>query len=186
VIHETIVTTLGADDTPHHAPMGICRHGEQVQLAPFHPSATLTNLRARPQAVVNLCDDVRVFAGCLTGRGQWPTVPATAVHGWRLRDTAAHLEVEVERIEEDAERPRFHCRQVHAANHTPFRGFNRAQGAVLEAAILVSRLHLLPREHIDNELARLQSAVDKTAGEHEQMAWGWLQEHIRQARGATP
>ena len=38
---------------------------------------------------------------------------------------------------------------VHAASHAPFQGFNRAQAAVIEAAILASRLHMLPREKIE-------------------------------------
>ena len=35
-------------------------------------------------------------------------------------------------------------RVVHLAQHTPFPGFNRAQAAVIEAAILARRLHMLP------------------------------------------
>jgi hypothetical protein len=62
--------------------------------------------------------------------------------------------------------------------HRPFRGFNRAQGAVLECAILVSRLHMLPAEKIDAELAYLQIAIDKTAGAEEREAWSWLLERI--------
>jgi hypothetical protein len=80
---------------------------------------------------------------------------------------------------------------VHEASHAPFRGFNRAQAAVIEAAVLVSRLHLLPPEKIDSELAYLAIAVGKTAGPAEQEAWGWLQERIAQHRaraapGANP
>src|SRR5215471_3787587 len=56
----------------------------------------------------------------------------------------------------------------------PFRGFNRAQAAVIEAAILVSRLRLLPRERIEREMAYLQSAITKTASTAEEEAWHWL------------
>jgi hypothetical protein len=45
---------------------------------------------------------------------------------------------------------------------------------VLEAAILVSRLHLLPREKIERDLAYLQTAVEKTGGPREIEAWAWL------------
>jgi hypothetical protein len=68
---------------------------------------------------------------------------------------------------------------VHLAQHAPFLGFNRAQAAVLEAAILTSRLHMLPREKIDSELAYLEIAVTKTSGPAEQEAWDWLMEKIR-------
>ena len=61
-------------------------------------------------------------------------------------------------------------------------GLNRAKAAVLEAAVLVSRLHMLPDEKIDNEIEYLQIAIDKTASEHELEAWGWLMERIRTFR----
>ena len=50
------------------------------------------------------------------------------------------------------------------ASHAPFQGFNRAQAAVIEGAVLVSRLHLLPRAEVEAELARLEIIVGKTAG----------------------
>jgi hypothetical protein len=63
-----------------------------------------------------------------------------------------------------------------------FIGFNRARHAVLEAAIYATRLHLLSREFIDSEMARLQIIVDKTAGPAEQEAMALLAEHIRSQR----
>ena len=86
----------------------------------------------------------------------------------------AHSEVEVAEVVEDELRPRFRCRTVHEAGHAPFLGLNRAQAAVLEAAILVSRLHMLPAEKVEGELRYLKIAIDKTAGEAEREAWGWL------------
>ena len=67
-IREAIVTTVDAEGKPHLAPLGLIAEGENWILAPFHPSTTLENLRGAPFAVANLTDDVRVFAGCLTGR----------------------------------------------------------------------------------------------------------------------
>ncbi|HEY5065532.1 MAG TPA: hypothetical protein VIJ04_12015 [Xanthobacteraceae bacterium] len=43
--------------------------------------------------------------------------------------------------------------------HAPLKGFNRAQAAVIEAAILVSRLRLLLREKIEREMHYLEIAV---------------------------
>jgi hypothetical protein len=71
---------------------------------------------------------------------------------------------------------------VHAEQHAPFRGFNRAQAAVVEAAILVSRLHMLPWGKIETEIAYLKIAVDKTAGPREREAWTWLMERIEEHR----
>ena len=102
-----------------------------------------------------------VFAGCLTGRRDWPTRPAVRVPGAVLDAALAHAELKVEHVQEDDLRPRFHCKIVYEASHAPFKGFNRAQAAVIEAAILASRLNMLPREKVERELGYLQSAVER-------------------------
>lgn len=179
MIRETIVTTVNAAGAVHIAPLGIIADGDGWIIAPFHPSTTLDNLRAVPFAVANYTDDVRVFAGCLTGRHQWPTANSDNVPVPRLAGAVAHAELAVTQITEDAQRPRFHCRVVSLLSHAPFQGFNRAQFAVIEAAILASRLNMLAREKVENEIAYLEIAISKTAGPAEQEAWGWLMEKIR-------
>jgi hypothetical protein len=178
MIRETIVTTLNEEGKVHIAPLGLIAEEEGWILAPFKPSTTLDNLRANPYAVANFTDNVLVFATCLTNRRNWPTRPADRVPCAVLEDTLAHAELKVDHVEEDEERPRFHCKVVFEASEAPFKGFNRAQGAVIEAAILASRLHILPREKIEHELAYLQIAVEKTAGPREHEAWRLLVEKI--------
>ena len=90
----------------------------------------------------------------------------------------AHSVLEVAEIPDDAVRPRHFCRVVSEEMHAPFTGFNRAKAAVLELAILVSRLHMLPRDKIEAEIAYLDIAIDKTAGPEEQEAWGWLMQRV--------
>jgi uncharacterized protein len=179
MIRETIVTTADRAGRVHIAPIGIIADGDGFIIAPFRPSTTLDNLTAVPFAVANYSDDVRIFAGCLTGRHEWPSVASQHVPVPRLATALAHAELAVSHVAEDAQRPRFHCRIVYREAHRAFEGFNRAQAAVIEAAILVSRLHLLPREKVEADLKYLQTAVDKTAGEAEREAWGWLQERVR-------
>jgi hypothetical protein len=183
MIRECIVTTLNEAGRVHIAPLGLIAApqeagGEAWIIAPFRPSTTLDNLRATPFAVASFTDDVLVFAGCLTGNKDWPTRPATHVPGAVLDGALAHAELAVTQVEEDEQRPRFRCRVVHEAVHAPFKGFNRAQAAVIEAAILASRLHMLPREKIERELAYLQTAVEKTAGPREHEAWRLLVDKI--------
>ena len=176
MIRETVVATVNLAGEPHLAPLGLICEGDFWILAPFHPSTTLENLRLAPYAVANLTDDVRVFAGCLTGRRDWPLVPAHVVKAPRLRDALAHLELVVVEVRDDPQRPRFVCRVAHQETHGPFRGFNRAQSAVIEGAILISRLHMISRAEIEDELARMEIVVRKTAGPEEFEAWGWLRE----------
>ena len=185
-IRESIVTTLNADGSAHTAPLGVIVEAPHLVIAPFHPSTTLDNLRRHAFACVNYTTDMRVFAGCVSRRQRvWPVLPAERVAGWRLAAALAHSEVEVADVIEDPQRPRFRCREVHVATHAPFLGLNRAQAAVLEAAILLSRLHMLPRAKIELELGYLAIGVAKTAGPAELEAWQWLLE-LFAAAGIEP
>jgi len=129
-----------------------------------------------------VADDVRVFAGCLTGRRNWATLTCAKTAGVRLEAALAHRELRLAHLDDDAQRPRLSMDVIHEETHAAFRGFNRAQGAVLECAILVSRLHMLPAEKIDAELRYLEIAIEKTAGPAEREAWSWLLERIEAFR----
>jgi hypothetical protein len=175
MIQETIVTTQDSSGSTHIAPMGIHYFGgDEYIILPFRPSATLDNLLASKTAVINYCDDVRLFAGCLTGRRDWPLKPAEKVTGQAIDGALAHDEVELIHVEEDETRPKLFCKRVHTVNHAPFQGFNRAQYSVLEAAILISRLNWLPIEKIEAECAYLRIGLEKTAGAREFEAWSWI------------
>jgi len=184
MIREAIITTVSPAGKVHVAPFGLIAEGNRWVIAPFRPSTTLDNLIAVPYAVANFTDDVRLFAGCLTGRRDWPLVPASKIAVSRIADALAHAELAVEKVAEDAARPRFVCGIVHEETHAPFGGFNRAKAAVIEACILLSRLHMLPRQKVEQELAYLTISVEKTAGPEEAQAWSWLMDEVK-ARYAT-
>ena len=184
-IVETIVTTMDASGEPYIAPLGLIEDGSHWIIAPFKPSRTLEKLRAHPFAVASHTDDVRVFAGGVTGRKLWPLEATKKIKGRRLADCVSHWEMKVERFFEDEQRPRFACAIVHRQMHKPWEGFNRAQAAVLELAVLTTRLNMLPPEKVENELKYLEIAISKTAGPREEEAWEWLMEKInawRQSR----
>ena len=174
MIQETIVTSQNNSGIVHIAPMGIHTHGDDIIILPFRPSTPLDNILESKVAVLTYCDDVRIFAGCLTGRKDWPLKAAQTINGQVLQCALAHTELELLHIEDDATRPKLFCKPVHTLNHAPFKGFNRAQYSVLEAAILISRLDWLPLEKIESEIAYLRIGFDKTAGERELEAWAWL------------
>ena len=185
-IIETVVTTRAPSGAVHVAPMGVRHEGGDVILKPFRPSQTLDNVLATRTAVLNTLTDVRVFAGCVTGRRSWPTVPVDGPDGpVRLECAHGHVLLRLAELHDDPQRPTLRMARVQEAQHSAFPGFNRAQAAVLEGAVLVSRLHLLPREKVDGEMAYLQIAVDKTAGPPELEAWGWLQEAIARHRALS-
>ena len=178
-IRETILTTIGGNGEVHIAPLGIIQDGDHWIIAPFRLSRTLDNLLANPVAVASYTDDVRIFAGCLTGRKDWPLVPVKGCPVPRLQAALAHSVLEVVEQQDDEVRPRFRCRVAAEEMLAPFTGMNRAKAAVLELAILVSRLHMLPPEKIDAEIAYLTIAIEKTAGPDERQAWDWLMERVK-------
>ncbi|MFT3666133.1 DUF447 domain-containing protein [Piscinibacter sp.] len=177
-IFETVVTTQSPEGVAHVAPMGVRYQGARVVLMPFKPSTTLANIVATRHAVLNLLTDTRVFAGCVTGRRAWPLLAAEKIAGQRLACALHHVELSLDEHLDDALRPVLRMARVHEAGHAGFMGLNRAQAAVVEGAVLVSRLHMLPMDKIDAEMAYLRIAIDKTAGPGEHEAWGWLQDAV--------
>ena len=182
MIYEVVVTTVNDQDEVHIAPMGIRFEDGFTVIAPFKPSQTLTNIDSTGTAIVNITDDVRLFAGCVTGKSDWPVYPATMVNGYVLDAAISHNELRVVKKADDEQRPRIYMIEVFNAATRPFRGFNRAQAAVVEAAVLVSRLHLLSAGKIDSEMDYLSIAIEKTAGAKELEAWQWLVDAIENFR----
>jgi hypothetical protein len=178
MIFETIVTTLSPVGVPHIAPMGVRYESDMVVLMPFKPSTTLDNIVTTNCAVLNLTTDTRIFAGCVTGRRDWPLLPADSIRCLRLASSLGHVELQLAQIRDDPTRPVLHMARGFAARHGDFAGFNRAQSAVIEGAVLVSRLHMLPASKIIAEIDYLQIAIDKTAGPAELEAWSWLREAV--------
>jgi len=183
MIVETIVTSVAADGAVNCAPMGVEWGDTSIVLKPFLDTATYRNLMATGTAVVNLTDDVRVFARSAISNPVYPTVAAEAIRGVVLADCCSWREVEVRSVDSTPPRSRIETTVVHQGVRREFIGFNRARHAVLEAAIYATRLHILPRAFIDSELARLQVIVDKTAGAHELEAMAMLADYVRAAPG---
>ena len=182
MIFETIIITVNAKNQPHIAPFGVRYVSDNVIISPYKPSITLDNILATKTATLNISDDVRVFAGAFTnneaGNIKYAPLQTNINTGYRLANTLSHTELQLIDVKDDAQRPQLTMQKMHTENHSPFMGFNRAQSAVIELCILVSRLAMLPKEKIMSEMAYLQIAIDKTAGERELEAWGWLNEKI--------
>ena len=179
MIVETIVTTVAPDGAVNCAPMGVEWGEHSLVIKPFLETATYRNVLATGAAVVNLTDDVMLFARAAISNPQYAVVPAVVVAGVALADACAWREVEVVSVDSTPPRSRIETRVVHRGTRRDFIGFNRASHAVLEAAIYATRLHLLPPEFVASELARLQVIVDKTAGPRELEAMALVTEHVR-------
>lgn len=172
MILEGIVVTTNEVGSPNISPMGPLVDDESVShflLRPFQTSTTYKNLKRTGVGVLHVTDDVSVFVdGVLRNFGNLPeTFSAEKVDGFVLKDCCRYFEFKVIDLDDSAERTEIKCETVLSAERRPFFGFNRAKHAVLEAAILASRVHLLEAKEIAKQIAHLKIIVEKTAGEVE-------------------
>jgi uncharacterized protein len=183
MIVETVTTTINPDGSVNCAAMGVEWGDEELVIKPFLGTRTLRNLEARGAAVVNLTDDILLFAQAALDDPQPPTHPATVVDGAVLADACSWREVKVEAVDATGPRARVTTRVVGRGSGREFIGFNRASAAVLEASILASRVGRLPAEEIRAELAHLDVVVDKTAGPRERAAMDCVLARVHAAIG---
>ncbi len=210
MILESIVTSTSSDKQINIAPMGPIvseslahgdAEGQTILLRPFNSSRTYQNLMQTRRAVVHVTDNVDLFARAAVGPlgdqatlRQWvrpleqlqrdplqfnPS-PADSSAYWVLRDCHRWFAVEVESIDDHDPRAEMQCRVVQSGIVRPFFGFNRAKYAVIEAAILATRTHLIAQEEVEADLRRLQILVDKTGGAAETAAFQFLSQAISQ------
>jgi hypothetical protein len=190
VIVETIVTTRDSEGRVNVAPMGVewdpSKNESQIVLKPFLETATYRNVSATRTAVINLVDDVRIFARAALSNPTYAVVPAVAVGGVMLADCCSWREVQVTSVDSTPPRSRIDTTVVHHGTNRDFIGFNRACHAVLEATIYATRVHMLSRDFLESELQRLQVIVDKTAGPREFEAMALVADFIRSAPATPP
>ncbi len=191
MILEAIVTSIDLNGTVNLAPMGPVvaddfgdqKTPERLVLKPFQSSLTYQNLMATGKAVVHVTDDVSLIARTAVGKLSTSEIADLVKQWdhsdwWRLRSCHRWMAVQVEAVSEEQPRVEMTCRVVHSEIEKPFFGFNRAKFAVIEAAILATRTHLLSAGQIHEELERLQPLIDKTGGQTERTAFDFLRKTI--------
>ena len=182
------VTTISPTGEVNIAPMGprVDADMQRFLLRPFNTSQTYRNLRAHGEGVLHVTDDVLLLARAALGQLVTlpPLMPAQAIRGWVLRDACRAFEFRVISIDDRDERVSIEVAVVHRGTLRDFFGFNRAKHAVVEAAILATRIHLLPLEEIEAEYRKFAVIVQKTGGEQEKEAFAFLQEHLARVKQA--
>ena len=185
MILEGLVTTLDSDGSPHLAPMGPRVEADfaRFTLRPFPSSNTYKNLLEHPEGVLHITDDALLLAKAAIGAiDEFPPVhPAERVRGVVLDDSCRHFEFVVTSIDDSTERVTIEAEVVHAGRTRDFFGFNRAKHSVVEAAILATRLHLLPLAEVAAEFKKLRAIVGKTGGPAEHAAMDLLEAKLHDA-----
>lgn len=182
MIVEGIVTSIDSAGSLNVAPMGPIIEGdfERLLLRPFQPSTTFHNLSTMRCGVFHVVDQVEVIARAAIGRLETnpDVVRASVTDGYVLKDCCRWFEFTVDHVDASEARSRMPSTIVYRGERRPFFGLNRARHAVLEAAILATRLHILSREDVLSALIPMRSAVEKTGGPQELSAFAMLDEFI--------
>jgi hypothetical protein len=186
VIVEGIVTTTEPDDSVHIAPMGPTVHDEfqRLTLRPYSSSRTFANLKRTGEGVFHVSDDVDLLARAAVGRLE-ETPELTQIPGIRGHVLAKACRWYAFRvISSDESQPRIvmECEVVSSGRFRDFLGFNRAKHAVVEAAILATRVKFLPLTEIREQFDRLSALVDKTGGAQERRAFDFLADYLAEHR----
>jgi hypothetical protein len=105
-------------------------------------------------------------------------MPAGKVRGFILADACRYYEFRVVAIDDSEQRVRIETEVVQTGRLRDFFGFNRAKHAVVEAAILATRTHLLPREEIAADYRKFSVIVAKTGGSQEKEAFDFLRRFV--------
>lgn len=132
-----------------------------------------------------MTDDVLLMARAAISRTPADTPTLLELDGYpeRLQDCVRWYAFEVDSIDDSQDRSRIECRVVAEGKVRDFFGFNRARHAVIEAAILATRLHLLSIEKVLDDFSRLAEIVEKTAGNLERQAFAELQQYLNDRMG---
>jgi hypothetical protein len=182
LIAEGIVTTINPDGSANISPMGprVNRDFTRLVLRPFQTSTTYQNLKRTGEGVFHVTDDVLLIAKAAIGQltPQPALQEAPGIRGFLLADACRWFAFRVSHLNDSQDRTTIDCTVVDSGNLRPFFGFNRAKHAVLEAAILATRIGILPSEQITAELQRLEILVEKTAGAQEREAFELLRDHV--------
>jgi hypothetical protein len=189
VIVETVVTTLDEDGAVNFAAMGVVWGEDRLVIRPYVGTRTLRNLVRAQEAVVNVTDDVLVFARSALSRARFASRPATRVRGAILADACHWREVAVDRVSapepgpSGGRRADVAVRVVAGGVGRPFAGLCRAKHAVVEASILASRARRLGRDEVLRGLDRLEPLVEKTGGPAEREAMAYVRAHVLRLAG---
>lgn len=186
MILEGIVTTLDADGAVNISPMGpeVDDAMTRLVLKPYQSSTTYRNLKRTGQGVFHVTDDVELIAQAAVGVPDPPPelLPARSVEGRILSGACRWYTLRVASLDDCQERTRIECDVVEGGHLRDFFGFNRGKHAVLEAAILATRIAFLPIEEILSQFERLAVLVEKTGGPAEQRAFEFLDNYVRGRR----
>jgi hypothetical protein len=188
MILEGVVTTRNADGSVNIAPMGpklrLSEDGhpqfDHFLLRPFKTSITFAKIARNRCGVLHVIDDVLLIAkaAVLDAFDPPQLIAAERVAGDVLADCCRFFEFVVEELDDSADRSSIEVRVVRERHVRDFFGLNRAKHAVVEAAILATRKHMIPLASLKADFERLRPLIEKTGGPREREAFELLERFV--------
>ncbi len=188
MILETLITTNNETGDRHIAAMGprfegsdFAKEGlQKMVLRPYPETRTLKNLLTMGVGVVHITDNVfNIVRAALNrekskedkefNRQLAETIEQTCCRYASFR--VIHSNVE-------SMPPQLYCQLNHWTRNRDFIGFNRAKNAIIEMAILVTRVRFLPKSEIDEAIVKSKIIVDKTGAEQEMQSYEFLIDYL--------
>ena len=197
MVIEGVLTTEDANGAMHVSPIGphVNEDLSSWTLKPFQSSTTFIHLRSSSRAVFHVVDDALLMAAAVLGlcnttskldlEGFGSEERKTLVKadfkpeiGWVLDLSCSYFALKVAEWDVSSPRAIANCSLQCHVEKRPFWGWNRAKHSILELAIVASRVQMLERSVIDEELNRHGVIIEKTAGPRELAAWELLKKHL--------
>jgi uncharacterized protein len=180
MIIETIFSTLDNDGRPNFAPMGIEWGEEFVTVRPFRNTNTCRNLLSTGYGVANLSDDALAYVRCALYDAVLPYFPAKVLPGVVFEGACSWREMKLISQTGAGDRAELCCRVLYEGRQRDFLGFCRAGSAVIEAAILATRLNLHDPHLAAERLIHYGEIIEKTGSDSDKQAFRLVHEYVQQ------
>ena len=181
-IIEGLLITLSEDRAINLSPMGVkfSADGQMVLLRPFKTSRSFKNLARDGEAVFHVTDDASLIAHAALGDiTVLPSLTPIGDTGLSyLSDACRWYYLRLATKNTSGIRASFDMHVSDQGVIRDFMGFNRAKYAIVEAAILATRVGILPSEQIRQYMEMLEPSVHKTGGVPEKETFSYVKSNI--------
>ena len=143
---------------------------KEIGLTLYPGSNTFSNLKAVPEGVVNLTDDILCFVDTALFSKVLPAAPSHIVLPPRMAAARTVWEFSVTSFDDSVCPARVRAKVLSFEQLGEYTGFCRAQWAILEALIAATRFQWIPKTKILESWPLWQEVVAKTGGGRERKA----------------
>jgi uncharacterized protein len=181
MILEAIITTENPDGSMHVSAIGphVNEDFSQWQLKPFTTSTTYANLRRTNRCVIHITDDVLLLSCIVTKSISNPLARFDSTIGFILNDACRVFGLSLSKWHIEPPRSSVSGEVTYDVEHRSFWGWNRGKHGILELAVAITRIGILPAEEIQKTFDQAKVLVQKTGGPAEHEALQLIEEYLK-------